>query len=63
VSADIIPFPGRTCEIRESNGAREAMIEHMSELSDCAREDSERWADYTLADLWMRGFKLVPIED
>lgn len=47
-------FPG--------NGAREAMIEHILEVEGVTQQDAEAWADYTLADLWVRGFKVVPVE-
>jgi hypothetical protein len=43
------------------NGAREAMLDHILETG-CTREDGLAWVDFTLADLWARGFKVVPVE-
>ncbi len=57
---NVIPFPSYAKNV--SNGAREAMLEHILETG-CTREDGEAWVDYTLADLWVRGFKVVPVDD
>ena len=54
-------FPGRHNKF-PGNGAREAMIEHILEVEGTTQEDAQAWADYTLADLWVRGFKVVPVE-
>lgn len=49
MSAEIIELPVR--EPPAGNGARAAMVEISSEL-----------ADFILAELWMRGFKVVPLD-
>lgn len=46
-------FPG--------NGAREAMLEHILETG-CTEADGLAWVDYTLANLWVLGFQVVPVE-
>lgn len=56
---NVFVFPRR---FNPGNGAREAMIEHILEVEGVTQEDAETWADYTLADLWVRGFKVVPVE-
>lgn len=60
--ADIITFP-KHHERFPGNGAREALIEHASDFPRTTKEDAERWADFMLANLWLKGFKVVPIED
>lgn len=49
-------------ERNEGNGAHEAMLDHIKELPNITQQDAEAWVTYTLADLWMRGFKVVPLE-
>lgn len=59
--ADVITFP-KHHERFPGNGAREMMIAHILETG-CTREAAEAWTDYTLADFWIRGFKVVPVDD
>jgi hypothetical protein len=61
MSAEIIHFTAKS-ERDKGNGAREAMIEHILECPNVSQSDAEAWADFTLADLWLRGFKVVPLE-
>jgi hypothetical protein len=58
MTAEVIAFP-----VRAGNGAREVMIAHILECPNVSQADAEAWADFTLADLWERGFKIVPLED
>jgi len=58
---NVVVFPGHHNKF-PGNGAREMMIEHILETG-CTPEDAEAWADYTLADMWVRGFKVVPVGD
>lgn len=44
------------------NGAREALIEVALDLPNTSDEDAAVWTDWILAELWMRGFKVVPLE-
>jgi hypothetical protein len=44
------------------NGAREAVIDIGVELPSTTEADSALWADWLLAELWLRGFKVVPVE-
>ena len=49
MTAEVIAFP--------------VMIAHILECPNVSQADAEAWADFTLADLWERGFKVVPLED
>ena len=53
--AEIIPLPRS-----KGNGAREALIE--MEDWRAPRQAGLSWADWVLAELWARGFKVVPLE-
>lgn len=45
------------------NGAREALIEILMERGfDLAQKSDEEGCDIVLAELWMRGFKVIPLE-
>ena len=57
---NVVVFPGHHDRF-PGNGAREMMIAHILETG-CTQEDAEAWTDYTLADFWVRGFKVVPID-
>ena len=57
---DVVEFP--VVHTRYAgNGAREALTEIGIELP-ATYEDAERWADWLLAELWVRGFKAVPLD-
>lgn len=56
--ADIIQFRGRF----KSNGAREALIDLALTSPAADGNDAEWWADWLLAELWSRGFKVVPLD-
>ena len=59
--AEVIDFPGGV-KAHPGNGAREALVAHaLEEFANTSREDAEKWADFTLASLWVRGFKVVPL--
>jgi hypothetical protein len=60
VTAVLIQFP----EPPKGNGAREALIETMKtvEARVIADWDAPAASDWILSDLWMRGFKVVPVE-
>lgn len=61
MTAKVIDFPGGSCR-SPGNGAREALIEHASDFPNTTKEDAERWADFMLANLWAKGFKVVPLD-
>lgn len=68
MSAEIIPL-GITWVSREDlerikrgNGARGALINHAMDMAGATLEDAESWADFMLAALWSRGFRMVPVE-
>jgi hypothetical protein len=61
MTADIIDLRA-SAPVRPGNGAREALIEVAETLPNTSREDAEKWADWVLAEYWLRGFKVVPIE-
>lgn len=59
MTAKIINFPVAS----PGNGAREALIETALTLpNDTGENDAAAWADWILGELWMRGFKIVPME-
>jgi hypothetical protein len=64
VSADIIDLASHR---NPGNGAREAMIDLLQDNHISARPlgkwDCPAVADYILALLWERGFKVVPLDD
>lgn len=63
MSAEIIDLPVVRVERNPGNGARETLIAHaVEEFANTTAEDAEKWADFTLASLWARGFKLVPVD-
>jgi hypothetical protein len=63
MSAEIIDFPCGGPVRNPGNGAREAVVEIGLELpNDTQRREAEMWADWLLAELWIRGFKVVPVE-
>jgi hypothetical protein len=47
----------------EGNGAREAMRNLLAEHGLVAVKDYEAATDLFLAELWVRGFKIVPIDE
>jgi hypothetical protein len=61
LSAQIIDLPIKTSR-PAGNGAREALIELGIDLPNTSTEDAARWADWMLGEMWMRGFKVVPVE-
>jgi hypothetical protein len=64
MSADIIDLAVVRIERDTANGAREALIE-VGELLRSASTSPELtaiWTDWLLAELWSRGFKIVPLE-
>jgi hypothetical protein len=63
MSAEIIDLMGRQLAENPSNGARKALIAIVSDQF--STEDprfAQSWAEYVMMELWMRGFKIVPIE-
>jgi hypothetical protein len=63
MTADVIDLAARRPEQSPGNGAREALIEMAAELPYCPeRYICEAWADDVLMKLWMRGFKVVPLD-
>jgi hypothetical protein len=64
MSAEIIDLPVVRIERHRGNGAREALIAHaVEEFANTTQDDAEKWADFTLAAMWARGFKMVPVEE
>jgi hypothetical protein len=47
----------------EGNGAREALRNLFAEHGLVAVKDYESATDLFLAELWIRGFKIVPLEE
>jgi len=54
---------GDVVRIWPGNGAREALIEVALDLPNTSDEDARVWTDWLLAELWSRGFWVVPIPD
>ena len=50
---------------RKGNGAREALIEHMSyyAMNEQDLEEIGEFIDVLLARLWLAGYKIVPLEE
>lgn len=61
MSAEIIDLPVVRIERSIGNGAREALISLALTFNNTEQDDAERWTDYILAELWARGFKVVPV--
>lgn len=49
-------------DVPRGNGAREAMIDIGTDLPRTSAEDAACWTDWLLAELWVRGFKVVPLD-
>jgi hypothetical protein len=63
VSAEIITLPVVRIERCEGNGAREALIEIGGSCPFHVQEDiATNWAEDVLMKLWLRGFKVVPLD-
>lgn len=61
MSAEIIDLPIVRIERNPGNGAREALIEIGQNCPfHVQNEIAMHWADDLLAELWARGFKVVP---
>ena len=62
--ADVIDISSRyVAPPGPGNGAREALIEVLMERGfDLATESDEKGCDLILAELWARGFKIVPLD-
>lgn len=62
MTAQIIPFPKTPDEdCGPGNGAYEAILAHILQTG-CTQEYGEAWVDFVLADLWDRGFQVVPLD-
>ena len=61
--ADVIAFPVKPQSV--GNGAREALNDIAGTLPSTLKDSSDAlcWADWVLAELWERGFKVVPMDD
>lgn len=63
MSAEIIDLSSRHPVPYRGNGARAAIVEIALELpNDTQQREAEMWADWLLAEMWVRGFKVVPVE-
>jgi hypothetical protein len=62
MSAEIIVL--QVARIRQNRcfGAREALIDVGEDLPNTSTEDAALWADWLLAEFWVRGFKVVPVD-
>lgn len=60
MTAEIIDLPVVRVERNRGNGAREALIDIAVYLPNTS--DAEKWADWLFAELWARGFKVVPVD-
>lgn len=64
MSADIISLDEHRQPPEPGNGAREALIEIGENCPFHVECDVViHWADDLLVHLWMRGFKIVPVDD
>lgn len=62
MSAEIIDLPIVRIERERGNGARDALIEIGVDLPDTDAGSAGLWADWLLAEMWARGFKVVPVD-
>ena len=62
MSAEIIDLPVARVERSRGNGAREALIEIAMGLDNTDEQAAAAWSDWLFAELWMCGFKVVPLE-
>lgn len=60
--SNVVDFPGGPHK-HVGNGAREALTDVAADLPYTDQEAAEKWADWVLAELWVRGFKAVPLDD
>jgi hypothetical protein len=61
---DVVQMPTRTTVVdNPGNGARGALIDVAMGLGVGAEADhgGEKWADWILMELWMRGYQVVPL--
>jgi hypothetical protein len=56
MTAEIVAFPVKTAPT--GNGAREALIA----IEVTPNATGLTWSDWLLAELWLRGFKVVPLD-
>jgi hypothetical protein len=62
MTAEIVDLSSKRLAPFRGNGAREATIDVALGLpNDTSLPDAEMWADWLLAELWARGFKVVPV--
>ena len=62
MSAEIIDLPVVRIGRNRGTGAREALIDVAIDLPKTSLSDAEKWADWLFAELWSRGFKVVPVD-
>lgn len=59
---NVIDLDARRPAPNPGNGARQALIAVALSLpNDTGQNDAEAWSDWILAELWSRGFKVVPV--
>jgi hypothetical protein len=59
--ADIVDIKAARAERANGNGAREALVSVMETLPGTL--EHRHWAEWTMIELWARGFKIVPLEE
>lgn len=64
MSAEIVDFPSKA-PAKPGNGAREAIMDYITLHMQIVNQPPDGWetfTDHLLAELWLRGFKVVPLE-
>ena len=60
---EVVTLPVIRIERSEGNGARDALIEIGKDCPFHVEEGiASNWADDVIMNLWMRGFKITPLE-
>lgn len=63
MTAEIVDLDAKRPAPFRGNGAREAAVDIALKLpNDTTLPEAEAWSDWLLAELWNRGFKVVPVD-
>lgn len=61
MSAKIVDLRPAGAVAVKGNGAREALLDIALNFKNTNDDDASKWCDFILAEMWMRGFKVVEI--
>lgn len=61
MSAQIIDLRPAGAVTVKCNGARDALLDIALNFKNTSDDDASKWCDFILAEMWMRGFKVVEL--